>query len=38
MSNPDPATVKARVEMFVEMMKRTYPEIKKEENENGKQD
>ena len=29
MSNPDPATVEARVKMFVEMMKRTYPENKK---------
>ena len=29
MSNPDPATVEARVKMFIEMMKRTYPENKK---------
>lgn len=29
MANPNPETVKARVEMFVEMMKRTYPENKK---------
>ena len=31
MANPDPATVAARVKMFIEMMKRTYPEIKKKQ-------
>lgn len=31
MANPDKATVEARVKMFIEMMKRTYPENKKEE-------
>lgn len=31
MANPDKKTVEARVKMFIDMMKRTYPEIKKEE-------
>lgn len=31
MANPDKAFVEARVQMFIDMMKRTYPETKKEE-------
>lgn len=30
MANPDKATVEARVKMFIEMMKRSYPETRKE--------